>query len=715
MARRLFWLALTAMACCRLTAQDVKLEVTIEKHAPVFFAGEPIHLHLAFSTSVPKTYVWEGRMPNRRYEVGLEDVSVSPASGWDDPWAEYREAMNTRIGCVGGGPNSFSLMDAKAQEMLLRLSDFVRFSRPGHYTIQIVSRRVRHARSRSPEWLPEQDDMELISNPVQLTIVASSPEWKQARAQEAMAVLGRNSGDLTDAAEWLQTLDTREAAAAMIAYMGLGSMENTPYSPDFVAGGLLTSSHRKWIIERLKAGISDPSYSVSDSFFATLADLIALDQGVDQEWAQRRDLLVYDLEEQALATLPQKTGAAYATTLSALVDASVSWPEHDDTQLLNMALQQFPQLTPQAQTTLLSARWEAVKGADMIPRLRSYLSGSRPKSNYELTLNRLNEISPEDARKLILADMVRSSPRFSSRALGLLPDKELPELDSVFAENLESSSSNRGIVSALIQRYGSSALFPQAEKAFEEAGAGRSCEANLLAYMLRVQPSVAIEHIREAMKPVDPQIKCYRSLLQAIAQLEPAHELEPLAIEDLNNLDGYEAMSAVNTLQIVGGEAAKQALFHRLEQWHKTWMGRENQMPSMIWGDAYATDAPLGNDISNALMTARNWILTDQEIGRVSSLMVTTSERQQVKAMRDELNRRPVPLSFWSDGTFRIFQIGIFNNYRRIEDLERKVDQYPAGTVFTLPENDNQNAATLAAIAEIKSYIEGHGKRIEAK
>ena len=71
----------------------------------------------------------------------------------------------------------------------------------------------------------------------------------------------------------------------------------------------------------------------------------------------------------------------------------------------------------------------------------------------DLLLTRLNELSPSDAREVILADMRKENPRFPARVLAILPDKELPEMDAVLREHLQSKDGNVDTTAELIERY----------------------------------------------------------------------------------------------------------------------------------------------------------------------------------------------------------------------------------------------------------------------
>jgi len=114
----------------------------------------------------------------------------------------------------------------------------------------------------------------------------------------------------------------------------------------------------------------------------------------------------------------------------------------------------------------------------------------------ELLLARLNELSPSDARQVILADVQKENPRFPSRVLAMLPDKELSELDGVLGERLAAKTGNLDTTAGLIQRYASGGISGAVLQFLNESEPGKmggEIQANLIAYLFRAQPDAALE------------------------------------------------------------------------------------------------------------------------------------------------------------------------------------------------------------------------------
>ena len=616
-------------------AQDLKLRLQLDHNQAEFHIGEPIHLQLQFTASEPDTYVAQGRMPQRRYDLGLEEVVVSPASGWIDPWRAYREATSGSGG-AGSILNGYVRLSSKPFQIILRLDDYVSFRKPGSYTVEVTSTRVSRADAG-----PAPEPVGLVSNSVSLTILPATPEWQEERLQHALAVLNGSAGSPPEEAyEWLQTLDTPAAATAMIS---LTASDDRPAAEPFLTDGLIRSSHRQYIIERMKQKITEPGFAVRSYFLATLAELMALQNGNCGPLPDCKSEIARQLEEQLLAALPRKQASAKAVTLSTLIDCiAASGPEPDKdraAQLLAMASGVFAGLTGSAQYVLLSSRWDAVKGPAMIAALQAYLQGPKSREWDELALHRLAELAPADARTIILADAVRPSPRFSGRALGILPDEQLPELDDVLASNLRNDAADTGRVAALIQRYASPGILPQVVAFYESVPVGHwacAIEDSLLAYMLRVDPDAGVQEVRRALEAREAT-GCYKLLLFDLVQQQPAAELQSLAIMALDDPDPQVAVSAANTLAIVGDSSAKEALFERFQRWHQIWAGREDELNPRPGRYIFESDVPLGEALLRALVGANNWLLSDAEVERAADLLLGRSSIKNWTRILDQV------------------------------------------------------------------------------
>jgi hypothetical protein len=76
-----------------------------------------------------------------------------------------------------------------------------------------------------------------------------------------------------------------------------------------------------------------------------------------------------------------------------------------------------------------------------------------------LALRRLAQIAPDEARPLILREILNPRRGATLKTLGSLRDAELPELDDALAANFEAGNSE--IHAALVQRYATKKVAPR--------------------------------------------------------------------------------------------------------------------------------------------------------------------------------------------------------------------------------------------------------------
>jgi hypothetical protein len=251
--------------------------------------------------------------------------------------------------------------------MLLYLSDYVRFSKPGQYVLTLRDRRVSVTRR---SWNEPPQVIELISKPLGLTILAADSEWQKQQLDSALEALKKRPGVNVVACRTLTSLGTAEAEVAMVdaledeyETMGCG------YSY-----WLLGVSHRRLVLDRMQQKLESPQASVSPPFVETMATLMALEEKGETDFYQRQTEARKQLNDDLFALLAEKKGPARIAAISTLVNESLQNSGIEGSargaQVLRLAAEVFDQLSSQAQSTLLSARWADIAGPAMVPVLR---------------------------------------------------------------------------------------------------------------------------------------------------------------------------------------------------------------------------------------------------------------------------------------------------------------------------------------------------------
>ena len=694
---RLLVLALVAISAF---GQDVKLQISTEEQKSEFHIREPIHLQLVFTSLRSDTYrvlARPGRL-NHRHDGRFEEVTISPEEGWEDAWGYYRDPD---FGLTSFRQYYVALSPAQSASLSFPLQEYVRFLKPGRYQIRVKSTRVRMLRDRGAN-----EPVSVGSNPIFLTIVAATPQWEREQLEQTSADLRKGSpGSVESVCERLSTLDTKAAIDALLDLL--------PEHGECSQDDLLHSSQREYILKTLQQRFEDPTRS-SGFVLSTLAMMKAAQSGPQDQFGTRQLELQHELAEQLFNDLPAKEESARVATVSFLLNESLSgWRDQDKAwiqRFFEMAVEMFSDLTSYGQNILLSARWDMVKGPAMLPPLRAHLSGSRPRDNDEFALYRLFELSPDEARAIILDDIRRPSPRFQVRAFEVLPDKELPELDETLADRLQPGIGVRELehTAGLIQRFASAAILPKVISFYDQNTTHPSCDMqnSLLAFMLRTQPAYALSRIRDALG-VRTESICFKSLPSDVSTLEPSPELQSLAIEFLDDPDPQLEASSASALSKVGDKRGKDALWARLQKWHDKWVSHEDELTSRT-ANIFQTDGPLGETLFRALISADNWVLTNEELDRLSSLAIGN---QGARYLLDEARIRPVRVSIFVDAMNKRLQVGSYE-CRSMERFMHKIDQYPDGTVFVASDPSTGNAVYAKRMHDLGESLSKRGKQL---
>lgn len=698
-------------------AQDVSLEVRTRDGRAEYRVGEPIALQMVF-TSTNKQYVVDTSFRYPALQGSQDDFLINPKEGTGDPMEDYRRAI-AKMGMFDtGGLRGIGPLGDDPILLDLYLNDYVRFSKPGQYVLTLRDRRVSVVRR---SWNEPPQVIELISKPLGLTILAADAKWQKQQLDSTLEALKKRPGVNVVACRTLTSLGTAEAEVAMVdaledeyETMGCGFS----YS-------LLGVSHRRIVLDRMQQKLESPEASVSPPFVETMATLMVLEEKGETDFYQRQTEARKQINDDLFALLAEKKGPARITAISTLVNESLQNSGIEGStrsaQVLRLAAEVFDQLSSQAQSTLLSARWADIAGPAMVPVLRRCAEADSTVScgtlQGDLLLTRLNQLSPSDAREVILADIQRDNPRFPSRLLGILRDKELPEMDGALREHLQSKNGNLDTTAGLIQRYASSGIAGAVVSFLDERGLGNlggQVEPNLIAYLLRVQPDAGEQALKAALATRNGT-GWYKYLLRDVAQRTPSSKIQGIAIDALSDPDHDVVLSAVQALALVGDTQAKAALFERLGEWRARWMGREHDI-FWIPGEGPVTDDRyLGDELIRAIATGAGWLLTEEDQGRLLQSAVTENQKQQTKQFVDTARNKPVSITIINSGFPNIQIVVAQYNYENTEPAQRKLSQFPAATTFLLQNIPPESPETQSAVAEIKSFIAQHGMHLDLR
>ncbi len=724
--------------------------VQLKDKGTQFHQGEIIRLELSFSSSIARRFVLDNASYDRSGRLAIDTFVLDRRDSTVDPLYDY---FNSGLfGFMGGGLRGMPELSDKPEVITAELNEWMRFDRPGHYRLYLVSGRV--SKKLNPDDRFGRQNSAVVSNVVEFDILHADEKWANQKLNEAVATFAKKGADHRAACRTLRFLGTMAAASEMVK-RSRGNDHNCDFEYNF---GLISSPHRDFVIREMERALSSPAQPITSRFVHTLALLAftthatarpAYPEGNDEQiklWQaqmeQRRhsyNEVVLNYLRQLVAAIPQKQEAARATSLQTLLDYQASLKTSDLAQLQNLLATMpdvFNRLPLDAQIRLLTHQWKPIASAAMLPVLREILKQSDDKTDtYQLrerrsiALSRLYELSPGEGRQLIIDEIERPKPRVNQSVLRSFPDETLPELDDLLATNLEATRQPNGsgdeeAISDLIERYATAGILPRVRAVYEGPGVGRwACriQASLLAYILRTDPSTGGELLNRALTARGKGLsRCYASTLTDVARLHMSAEVEDAANASLEESDPEIVSQAASVLGQYGSADAEKKLWQRLEKWHEEMQSQADALSKQNPGvPAYGSSvlsgqAMIEQALRNALSQGKAWLADLEKMKRLRALCHTDGCRNEVDNMIRGWNQEIyVGLTSLED---RPYSISIAHyQLNSLESLKQKLLQFPKGTLFTLrtATTGGDDAKEQEVFQQLKSYLEEHGMKLE--
>jgi hypothetical protein len=590
----------------------------IETGQSQFRTGEAIGMKLIFEMThdtdapSPSELGWMIMLNGHDRSVlgfGHDRFVVTPEAGTRDPWS-YR----LHEGIAYSGPGGSRLSD-KPLVLDIDLNQWVRFERPGHYTVHALS----HATG------PQRQDVEVESNQIGIDIIAADPQWQEQELANDLAILTFTLSKIDsasfesrmNAARRLTYLDTPAAVREMVRWLGLADIQTAQILQD----GLRSSQHGPEATAAMKELLRSPSEPVPPIFLRTLA---ALDKAIKEP-------------QNALAeVVEQKQGAAKAISIKTLLDSMSA--ESVPATLRSEIAALFPQLPASQQSELLDYQWKKIDASEMIPVLRQIYE-TAPQSRYPenplfaSAVERLYELDTNRTRLLLLEEMKRPDPRLPYRTLAMLPDATLPELDATLLDHLQHNGGRPA--EELIARYSTKSILVPLKDFYAKRDAemrsrvttnpniaAPACEPPLVAYFLRVDPAWGEKVLRQSLADRGyPMGRCWLGIVGQTAVYYSGPEWERVAIDALQDPAVPVKIDAVKSLSQYGSPTAKPAIFDAFRYWHEWWENR---------GEQNDESRRLEQAFVEATTRPKNWTPADTDLATIRDLCLTAGCKSQV-------------------------------------------------------------------------------------
>ena len=712
--------------------RDVRLQVETAGGNTRFRMGEVIPLKLSFTSSAAKKYSINLATYDRSGRMNYEDFLVEPEAGWSDPLKGYFLGGAFMM----GGLTSFDLLSAEPKVISLDLNEWVRFDRPGEYVMWVVSRRVGLASGGSPFG---GSGTELRSNELRLTILPANRAWQQAALKKAVAVLDATSSG-SGAASSAARAEEVQTALKTLRYLGTADAARElarrlrgedQHADSICMFGLFGSPFRDVGLAEMRRLLADPNHPLSSNFLYAMTVLMR-GGGTTPEARIEEDRRNQEaVRGELLGVVSQKQGMALALTLNTILEAQ--WygggkPQPLDPQTAARVVAVFEQLPTEKQMAILEGRWEMVKSPEILPVLRRlalpYQEFPVPNESHAYNLLHVSgaalrhwyEMSPEEARPVVIREITRPRPRYGANVLGILPEETLPEVEQTLAEHFaaEWDSYSEEYIASLLHRYATAAVLPQVLPVVDEHVGKWACaiQTPALAYLLRVDPAQARPRLEAAMAARGQGYSaCNHSLLTEVAELQQDPLLEETAVKSLDDEDPEVAGTAAAYLGRYGSAAAEGPLWAHLTGWTAKWQGREAEFRYVPGeNNAKVWQRNLGVSLIQALGTGQSWLADEEKLGRLRQLAVGDDMRQQIDSMLSNWEKGRRSISYWYVGDclhFRVLQYDTDS----LDRLKAKLAQFPSGSEFNWgggsPAEDGEQA-----LKEVTEFLASRGMKL---
>jgi hypothetical protein len=690
------------------------LELRTANGKSQFHRGEIVPLELVFSSPEHRFYaIPEECTPMETYQYSISPQAVDRA-------LEVDAAMSMYMGNCHG----FSAQADPGEKPIIVhqvLNERFRIELPDTYNVSVRSNKL---------------GFPLTSNELRIEILPSNAVWEQSELDRAKSLLSLQYGSesWSEGCLVLRYLQTPQAELEMARREG---KQQQPCDFDIP---LISARNRQVVLDQLEKGLSEPDHAIPGNYLRVLAFASLYQQHPDWYpvpaaqlerfsefvpsqrsglWSQRG---VPQGEQFRYArvlagTLNKKTPEARSQSLKTLLYLGDSLSGSEvPADLLALVRREMPasfaDFPPIDRDAVLLHQWDEIKSPAMLPVLRDLVVESHWLGANGIALIRLNELSPTDARPVILEQLRSPNPQGSVAALSLLPEKQLPEFDALFLRRLmdEQNDGTMAFSAGLLRRYASSAIAPELKVWFTKRVGNIYCgaEAELIAYFLSVAPAEGLAMLRAAMKSDNSGCVLFRRL----ADIAYSPEVEREALAALDDSRPDVTQEALQVLRENGSASSRPILLQHFRAWHDRWAARATQLnaPNSI------NDAGLENAYSYAIGFARNWLSTADDWRELQKLCVTADCKDRAQQIILNFRSQFEPMIGISPSVGDEWQesFGLGGCQRcTLEQLHGKMLQYPASTRFLLDARFARQTRIDRVFSELQPWASAHGFTVQ--
>lgn len=609
-------------------ALEVHAKLRLAEGKTTYRIGEPIRLVLEL-TADREGYVADTTRDS--HEPPTDAISISPDAGVNHWLDEYFS---------GGYRDYFTRVDLSTTPTTVEilLNDSIRFDRPGRYSVTVTTRRVSPVAPQT-EFKPA---LTLTTNEVGIDIenMTEAEEEKEVKRISDLIEAARGWQAEEKAGSQLSLLTGDVSSREKVRRFLSDSSKSSNYQAQ-IYYGLFIARNRALVLQLLETAIKDPNYPVTFSFLGTVTKLRLLRErpgaaakaqpsaqdfisSPDPRSVEIRDAYVTELA----AGLNKRSGKSQTTTAITIL---LSLPQDPQTaaalsaQSRRILISQFDSLHPFDQEYLLRMKWDDLRDPSLIPSFKKMLAtnGVASKNIHDAALKRLIEMSPEEARPFIIAEIRDPNSLVDREILGSIADETLPEVDADLLAQIRQLAAAPARVnfvrlqhkSALAARFASKAIYADLVDIYRNAGDKIPPEAvpGFLAYFARHDEAAGLTLLEQALDRSGAQ---QSMLLSDFTRLYFSKTVDALLRKRLESDEHEIASMAAYLISLHGAPDDQKVLEQRLQRWQRDWGTRIVEADSNLQGR-------IESELISALIRGKSWKLPPEKARELQQRCLT--------------------------------------------------------------------------------------------
>ena len=612
-----------ASAASQTVGEEVHVTLRLAGDRTTFKNGEPVRVQLVFTSDKPGYVV-----DTAGDDHAAEPLSIDPETGVH------------RLQPIHGRDYLFTTeLSATPVVMRLAINYWVRFDRPGNYTVSLATRRVSR---RGPEGQASGQPLAITTNPVTFRIDATTSEDEQQLITSAAQHLGRavdmgtgNAalGEQIAAAEELAFLPGD--AAALEKYRWYKQLRTHQRMASNAQGVLRRGFMMSWnpvvILAQVERELDDFTVGVTADDISNAVSLaVAVKypgavQGESFPPPPPDETSPYSIERARILdlvhqSLVRRAGLAKLQSAGAMLDVLAGRTPED---VVRLVVDGFEQFSVESRVWFASGRWDVIRQPKLGPALRRTLDEVETGSRSYI-FPALIDVAPDLAVDPLTRDILDPTRIVSDELVKKMPPSSLsqiaPQLLATIRRMSMAAGQSPGDNFRLEQKIkvltvvADGTLRKELRDLYDtQPLTGYGVRESLLRYLLKWDPEEGLRRTREAISA-----KADSSILYLLVKDGPVSALNPLLRDRVFESDLPAASEAARYLAGNGDPEDRYFIEQRILHWR---IDRERRLAD---GEALTkADGNFESAMLLALVTSRRWTLTAPDKERLLAACLT--------------------------------------------------------------------------------------------